>query len=215
MGLAPASERDSSAVISLYDPKNLQVRADVRLEDVPNTQLGQPVQISTAALATPLTGTVVAVTSQADIQKNTLQVKVAIHDPPTVIKPEMLVQVTFLAPEQPGNQNLADQDLIRHLIPKELVKTTAEGTSVWVANLQTSRSRLQPIQLGRASTERLVEVIQGLTATDKLIVSGRDELSPGKRIRVVGEDRNLNGAGNQTSLSSAAPQVAAEAKIQK
>jgi HlyD family secretion protein len=215
MGLSPASERDSSAVVSLYDPKNLQVRADVRLEDVPNAQLGQPVQISTAALATPLTGEVVAVTSQADIQKNTLQVKVLIHDPPAVIKPEMLVQVTFLAPERPGSKDVADQDPLRQLIPKELVKTTPEGTTVWIADLQTSRARQQTIQLGKASTDRLVEVVQGLTATDKLIVSGRDELSPGKRIRVIGEDQNLNGASKSPAANTPAPQMAAESKNQK
>jgi HlyD family secretion protein len=215
MGLSPASERDSSAVVSLYDPKNLQVRADVRLEDVPNAQLGQPVQISTAALATPLTGEVVAVTSQADIQKNTLQVKVLIHDPPAVIKPEMLVQVTFLAPERPGSKDVAGHDPLRQLIPKELVKTTPEGTTVWVADLQTSRARQQAIQLGKASTDRLVEVIQGLTATDKLIVSGRDELSPGKRIRVIREDQNLNGASASPAANTPSPQVAAESKNQK
>lgn len=215
MGLSPASERDSSAIVSLYDPKNLQVRADVRLEDVPNAQLGQPVQISTAALAAPLTGEVVAVTSQADIQKNTLQVKVLIHDPPAVIKPEMLVQVTFLAPEQPGSKDIADQDPLRQLIPKELVKSTPDGTTVWVADLQTSRARQQPIQLGKAGTDRLVEVAQGLTATDKLIVLGRDDLSSGKRIRVVGEDHNLNGASNTPSANISAPQMAAESKNQK
>ncbi len=215
MGLSPASERDSSAVVSLYDPKNLQVRADVRLEDVPNAQLGQPVQISTAALAAPLTGEVVAVTSQADIQKNTLQVKVLIHDPPAVIKPEMLVQVTFLAPEQPGSKDIAAQDPLRQLIPKELVKATPDGTTVWVADLQASRARQVAVQLGKASTERLVEVAQGLTATDKLIVSGRDDLSPGKRIRVVGEEQNLNGASNTSTTNTPAPQMAAESKNQK
>ena len=141
MGLSPASERDSSAVVSLYDPKNLQVRADVRLEDVPNAQMGQPVQISTAALAAPLTGEVVAVTSQADIQKNTLQVKVLIHDPPAVIKPEMLVQVTFLAPELPGNKDIADQDPLRQLIPKELGEDNAgrnHGVGCRLANLASS-----------------------------------------------------------------------------
>ena len=45
-------------------------------------------------------GTVLFISSEADIQKNTLQVKVAIPDPPDVFKPEMLVDVTFLAPER-------------------------------------------------------------------------------------------------------------------
>ena len=101
VGMDPASEQNSSTVISMYDPKSLQVRVDVRLEDVPHVQIGQPVEIQTAALAKPLAGEVLWVTTRADIQKNTLQVKVSITDPPQVITPEMLAQVTFLAPPQP------------------------------------------------------------------------------------------------------------------
>ncbi|MHB8973128.1 MAG: efflux RND transporter periplasmic adaptor subunit [Pirellulaceae bacterium] len=100
-GLTPASEQDSSTVLTLYDPCALQVRADVRLEDVPQVQPGQPVQISCAVLSQPLSGQVLTAISIADIQKNTLQVKVAIDAPPPVMKPDMLVQVIFLAPEKP------------------------------------------------------------------------------------------------------------------
>lgn len=215
MGLSPASERDASAVVSLYDPQSLQVRADVRLEDVPNAQIGQSVQISTAAHTSPLVGEVVAVTSQADIQKNTLQVKVAIHDPPAVIKPEMLVQVTFLAPERPGDKSDSSEDPLRQLIPRELVKSSEQGSSVWIADLTTARARLQPVQLGKASTERLVEVAQGLTATDKLIVSGRESLTSGERIHVVGEDHSLSGASGTVAGVTAAPIASRETKNQK
>ena len=202
MGLSPASERDASAVVSLYDPKQLQVRADVRLEDVPQAQLGQPVQITTAALPTPLAGEVVAVTSQADIQKNTLQVKVAIHDPPAVIKPEMLVQVTFLAAEKPGNKANSSEDPIRQLIPKELVRGGEGGSSVWIADLANNCAKLQTVQLGSASTGELVEVVQGLNTTDKLIVANRDNLRDGQRIAVTGEDRTL---GSRTVSMASAP----------
>ena len=95
-GMDPVSQH-SGAVISLYDPKSLQIRVDVRLEDVSHVRLEQPVTIETAALSTPLTGRVSWMTTRADIQKNTLQVKVAINDPPEVITPEMLAQVTFLS----------------------------------------------------------------------------------------------------------------------
>jgi multidrug efflux pump subunit AcrA (membrane-fusion protein) len=215
MGLSPASERDASAVVSLYDPDNLQVRADVRLEDVPSAQIGQRVQITTAALTSPLLGEVIAVTSQADIQKNTLQVKVAIQDPPPIIKPEMLVQVTFLAPEQPGDKSEAGEDPLRQLIPRELVKSGEQGSSVWVADLVSARAQLRSVQLGRAGTDRLVEVVQGLAATDKLIVSGRESLHPGERIRVIGEDHSLAGASGLPNATNAAPLAARKTTNQK
>lgn len=215
MGLSPASERDSSAVVSLYDPRHLQVRADVRLEDVPNAQVGQLVEITTASLTTSLRGEVVAVTSQADIQKNTLQVKVSINDAPPVIKPEMLVQVTFLAPAIPGDNSEGTEDPLRQLVPRELVEKSEQGSSVWVANLATGRARRQSVQLGKAGTDRLIEIAQGLIATDKLIVSGREGLGEGERIRVTGEDRNLGGASASAEGTSEAPLAARDTKNQK
>lgn len=214
MGLGAASERDASTVVTLYDPKQLQIRADVRLEDVPQVQAGQPVQISTAAVREPLIGHVITATSQADIQKNTLSVKVSIQDPPAVVKPEMLAQVTFLAPEIPGSKVQGDQDPIRLLVPRELVETSESGSTIWIVDSAASVARRRVIQLGRAGTGQLIEVTQGLTALDKLIVGGREGLEEGERIRVTGEDRML-GAATGKSLTAAAQSSAGDVQLKK
>src|SRR5207249_6473462 len=120
MGMAPASLHDASTVVTLYDPALLQVRADVLLEDVPRVQPGQAVKIETpAAPGGPLDGVVLYATSQADIQKNTLQVKVAIQAPPVTLRPDMLVQVRFLAPPAPKSVGGASQQPLRLLIPRQ------------------------------------------------------------------------------------------------
>jgi HlyD family secretion protein len=204
MGINAASERDASTVATLYDPAQLQIRADVRLEDVPQVQVGQPVQISTAAASQPLIGRVLAMTSQADIQKNTLSVKVSIDDPPLVIKPEMLAQVTFLAPETPGTKREGEQDPLRLLVARELVESTEGGSAVWVADSAGGVARRRTIQLGRAGTGQLVEVTQGLNALDKLIVGGREGLEDGDRIRITGEDRSLGTKGGKPVATTAA-----------
>ena len=87
-------------VATLYDPQQLQVRADVRLEDVPNVLPGQKVQVETASASSPLEGEVLFTTSTANIQKNTLETKIAILNPPPTIRPEMLAKVTFLARDE-------------------------------------------------------------------------------------------------------------------
>ncbi len=191
MGLTSASESDSSSVASMYDPKQLQVRVDVRLEDVSQVQLGQSVQLTTSASPAVLQGVVLGITSQADIQKNTLQVKVSITDPPEVLRPEMLAQVTFLAPQSARPATEANHDPLRMLVPQELIETSESGASVWVIDGSQTIARRQTIQLGEAKTSELVEVIGGLTALDKLIVAGRDELADGARIRVTRADRSL------------------------
>lgn len=205
MGLAAASERDASTVATLYDPRQLQVRADVRLEDVPQVQLGQGVQIRTSAASRPLSGRVLAVVSQADIQKNTLSVKVAIDDPPAVIRPEMLAQVTFLAPEVDAPSIEDEQSPLRLLVDRELIAATDGGDFVWVAEAGRTVARRRSVQVGHATAGGLVEITHGLSALDRLIVQGRDGLSDGQRIRVVGEDRSLGAARAAAALAAAQP----------
>jgi multidrug efflux pump subunit AcrA (membrane-fusion protein) len=187
-GLDPISESDASAVVSLYDPKSLQVRVDVRLEDIPQVQIGQPAEITTAALPHPLAGEVLWMTTKADIQKNTLQVKVAIKDPPAVITPEMLAQVIFVAPPQPVKSADGEQKPLRLLVPRQLISGGDGGSTLWIADIEHGIARQQTIQLGRAGTRELVEVTKGLDPTTKLIVGGREKLVAGARIRVAGED---------------------------
>jgi HlyD family secretion protein len=180
-------EQGTSAVVSLYDPASLQIRVDVRLEDVPRVQIGQAANIETAALEQPITGKVLSVTTRADIQKNTLQVKVGIDAPPDVIKPEMLAKVTFLAPP-PIEDVVEGEQPLRIFAPQALVNSD----SVWVADLTAKVARLQAVKTGlSAAVGGLVEITDGLNPTDKLIVGGRESLTDGARIRIAGADSSL------------------------
>lgn len=190
MGLESLTGQSSGTVISMYDPRMLQVRADVRLEDVPMVQPGQPVEIVTALSKEPIAGTVLMPTSSANIQKNTLEVKVAITDPPSSIRPEMLVTVTFLAPEQQASPDQESQESERMLVPRQLVQTTQDGSRVWIVD-STGRARLQPVVLGNSESGSFVEVVEGVQPTDKLISSDVQGLQTGTRVVITGEDPTL------------------------
>lgn len=186
MGLSPGSLHESSTVALLYEPTRLQVRADVPLGEVARVRPGQAARVESSALpAGPLEGEVLFATSQADVQKNTLQVKVAVKSPPPLLKPDMLVQVTFLAPAASGTP--AEGDSLRLLVPRSLVEAGEGGGRVWVADQAAGRAVLRTVQLGAASGE-LVEVREGLNASDKLIASGREGLRDGRKITVTGEE---------------------------
>lgn len=189
MGLDPGGEQRSSTVLTLYDPQQLQVRADVRLEDVPLIQPGQPVRIETPAVKGSLTGQVLQATSQANIQKNTLEVKVGINTPTSDIRPEMLVTTTFLALPSPQSDRNRSEPSEHLLIPRQLVESTGESATIWVADTQ-GIARRRAIQLGKAGTDQLVEVTSGLTPTDRLIASGRESLTDGDRLRIT-EDTQI------------------------
>jgi HlyD family secretion protein len=189
MGQSAIGHPEASTVISMYDPNQLQIRADVRLEDVPKVEPGQRVLIyAPVSPDRPLEGEVLQITSQADIQKNTLQVKVAVKAPPAMLRPDMLVQTSFLAPAQPDAND--ERQTLRLLIPKQLVESAEANSFVWTADIAGKVARKTSIKLGRTSGD-FVEILQGLNPSDRLIFDGRSGLSDGQRISITHGDAGV------------------------
>jgi len=197
-GMPGDSQFGSSIVATMYDPKQLQIRADVRLEDLPLVAEGQTVAIETASLENPISGKVLQVTSAADIQKNTLEVKVAVIDPPELLKPEMLVQLTFLGHETPGNSESRGKKQ-RPFVPELLINSNEEGEFIWIADQDARVAKHTTIKTaGRSDENGLIEITEGITMSSKLIVSGREGLQDGDRIEITGEDTTF-GLSNRGS----------------
>jgi hypothetical protein len=56
----------------------------------------------------------------------------------------------------------------------------------------TGRAEQQAVELAPGERDRTgesVEVVSGLQPTDKLIATGLEQLTPGLRVKVVGEER--------------------------
>ena len=74
-------------------------------------------------------GEVTRITNQADLQKNTLQIKVRLIDPAIMLKPEMLTRVKFLGDEQsPDGSGAAVDSGV--LVPASALVETPTGYSV-------------------------------------------------------------------------------------
>ncbi len=203
-GMGPIPNADGSTVVTLYRPEMLQVRVDVRFEDIPKVALGQPVEINNPALAQPLAGKVLFVSSEADIQKNTLQVKVAIESAPNVLKPEMLVDVTFLAPKTAVAEATASEELQLYL-PQQLIQRDESGSFVWEADRSAGTAVKTPLTTGRAAAGGLVQVTGGLDATSRVIARGHEGLADGDRIRVVDEEANYAAAAAAPMADASQP----------
>jgi len=194
---------DGSTIVTLYRPDMLQVRVDVRFEDIPKVRLGQPVQIENPALESSLTGKVLFVSSEADIQKNTLQVKVAIESPPLVLKPEMLVDVTFLAPKEQQKETGAQTEM-RLYVPQQLIRQDETGTFVWLADQSARVARRTPVETGLVGSNGMTEIKSRLAISSRIIASGHEGLHDGDRIRVTGEESispSVNGSGRDRSMN--------------
>jgi HlyD family secretion protein len=195
-GMNQAANADGSTVVTLYRPEMLQVRVDVRFEDIPKVSLGQPVQINNPALENPLAGKVLFVSSEADIQKNTLGVKVAIDSAPEVFKPEMLVDVIFLAPKSAAADHEVSEET-RLYVPQQLIFQDDTGSYVWLADRSSGTARKTRVTTGGAVAGGLVHVTSGLNSADRILARGHEGLADGDRIRIVDEepDHTANAAG--------------------
>jgi RND family efflux transporter MFP subunit len=187
-GMTQMQGYDGSTVVTLYRPDMLQVRVDVRFENIPQVSRGQPVEIDNPALAAPLIGKVLFVSSEADKQKNTLQVKVLIPDPPAVFKPEMLVDVTFLSQASPASEDenqTTGTEMTRIFIPRQLVENDGSRSFVWLADRSARIARKQTIETGSPGADGLVEVSRGLNISSRIIATGSDGLTDGCRIHIT------------------------------
>jgi len=186
-GMTQMQGHDGSTVVTLYQPGRLQARVDVRFGDLPQVAVGQAVRINNPALAGPLLGHVLFVSSIADIQKNTLEVKVEIVDPPLVFKPDMQVEITFLSLGAAENGS-RQTDKLRHYIPEALVHNDADGNFVWMADRTRLRARRISVTVGASAPGGLVEISGDLARGSRVISGGGEGLVDGEAIRIDGEE---------------------------
>jgi len=105
--VAPMREHGTahgSALMTIADPRHLQGWVEVNQRDAGRVFEGQSVSLASEALrGQTVRGEVARIMPMANLQRNTIHLKIAIPDPPEGLRPEMSVQVTFeTAPRQAG-----------------------------------------------------------------------------------------------------------------
>jgi len=176
--------QESAHVVYLYDPQKLQVRTDVPLADAAQVGVGQKAKIIVDVLPDEeFTGHISRIVHEADLEKNTLEVKVAIDNPSPQLKPEMLARIKFMGS---GPQD-ANSSAMRIFVPERLCRDrSGDKAKVWLVTAQ-STAKLQDITLDGARQEGWVGVVSGLNLGDTLIAEPIDGLEDGRKVNVQGE----------------------------
>jgi RND family efflux transporter MFP subunit len=176
--------RESAHVIYLYDPHKLQVRADVPLVDAAKVSVGQKARVVVDVLPDEeFSGRVSRIVHEADIQKNTLEVKVAIDNPSPELKPEMLARIKFLG----STTQDTDASALSIFAPERLCRDrSGDKARVWVVTAQ-STAKVQEITLGGHRQDGWVQVVSGLNLGDAVIADPPEGLEDGRKVRIKGE----------------------------
>ena len=209
----------SAHIVHLYDPARLQVRVDVPLADASHIRVGQPCEIIADILPdTTFAGTVLRITHEADLQKNTLQAKVAITNPSPLLRPEMLARVKFLAgptASSPSTNNptptntsttAASQSTTTNasvLVPTSAIDTPPNAPPrVWiVTNRAGNRGTLRAVPVTMPTTNNSNDhdnytAVSGPIAPGALIVNNPTNLSEGQPVRVATASTQPAGASS-------------------
>lgn len=209
-GATSGSELMSGAMFKLYDPSKLQVRVDVPLADSGKVDVGCTAEIETEACpGRVFQGVVSRIVHEANIQRNTVQVKVTIKNPDGVLKPEMLARVRFFAgstiqeqgekqsnssPVSPGAManNPSTRTSAGLLIPEKAIHQR-DGDSAQVFVVEHDESGTASLAIERkistrlTSTAGLLQATEGLRLGDRVIIDAPATIANGTRVRIAGE----------------------------
>ncbi|MDY7107120.1 MAG: efflux RND transporter periplasmic adaptor subunit [Planctomycetota bacterium] len=181
----------SAHVVHIYDPQRLQVRVDVPLADAASVGVGQEAEIIVEVLPDRVfRGRVTRIVNEADIAKNTVEVKVEIDDPISALKPQMLARVRFLATVEPETGEEALRQ--RVFAPADVLASAGDESTadvLVIGRLRADRGRVEQrsITLGPTVVDGWREVTDGLRPGDLLVMNAPAGLEAGDRVRVLGE----------------------------
>lgn len=196
-----ADNMESATIAILYNPKELQARIDVPLAEAAQLEVGQAVRLRSEVLpGTDFRGRVTRIVGEADLQRNTLQVKVAIENPDERLRPEMLCRAEFLgaAPEtRSGSERgqatgSASVARVTIFVPMNAFTggTASEAAqqaeaTVWRVDASGDHVTPQRITLGREVRGGFREVREGLKPGDRVVVNPPADLKSGDRFQTL------------------------------
>jgi HlyD family secretion protein len=172
----------SAVVVTLYDPEKLQVRVDVPLADAAKIAVGQQAEIIAEILPNQtFQGEVSRIVHKASVQKNTLEVQVALLETSPFLRPEVLSRVRFLAVEQAQQDDEKREALY---IPESAVK----DSTVWIVSAfdgDRGTARRRSVTLGETGQDGWVEVRSGIRGGDIVVLQPSDSLRDNRPVRVT------------------------------
>lgn len=179
--VAPAIFGGSStrgSVVTIIDPKSLEVEVDVNESSIGRIHAGLPAEIALDAVSDRrFPGEAYQIVPTADRQKATVKVKVRFIELDPRILPDMSAKATFLK----KTEGASNEPSSRVIVPKTAIQRRDGQTVVLV--LSNDQIHIQQVQTGAESGDR-VEIKQGLVGGEMVVVRGGDGLSAGSRVRV-------------------------------
>ena len=180
-------DKDAAAAAILYEGGKLQARIDVPLSEAAKINLGQMVEITSSILPEKVfRGRISRILGEADLQRNTLQVKVSLIDTHPRLRPEMLCRAKFFGM---SSHNKEGSSQFKIFINKDLFKIGSEDSNsekeLWVISNNGKTCEKRRVSIGGTIRGQYISVTQGLLAGEAIILNPPEALENGDRVEIT------------------------------
>ncbi|MEW6741402.1 MAG: efflux RND transporter periplasmic adaptor subunit [Planctomycetota bacterium] len=177
---------EDGAVLSLFDPADLEARIDVNQDDLARVAVGQVVAITTRAEPDLVhQGKVILIEPKADLIKNTVPVRVKLLDAADrAFYPDMVVTARFLSSAEETERATAPPAVTVPVAAVQVPPLQADGEAGAVFVVEEGRVRRVEVRLGRLEQDRY-EVVSGLQGGELVVVGSVEPLSDGAPVRIA------------------------------
>jgi len=175
---------DAGTAAILYEEGKLQARIDVPLNEVSKINLGQSVEITSSIFPSKVfQGKVTRILGEADLQRNTLQVKVSLLNPDPKLRPEMLCRAKFF---DIGTSYTKEKHQMKIFVP-QFVRSSNLGDDdvLWVLSVDGNHAEKRKVSFGTEVREAYIEISSGLRAGDKIILNPPPQIKEGDRVKII------------------------------
>lgn len=178
---------ESATIAILYEPDSLQARIDVPLEQAASLFVDQAVWIRSNFLPdTRFRGKVTRIVGEADLQRNTLQAKVALLETDPRLRPEILCRAEFLASGDGSTQaatNGSAGSLLLFVPASAVQDQSGDKAQVWT--IAAGRDVVEPrtIRLGNEKRKDHLQVLEGLRPGERVVVNPPADLQESERVK--------------------------------
>jgi len=159
-------------LFKIVDSNPLKLTFTVPENNAGEIKIGQKVQVQSRAFADrTYQGTIYFINPKVDIETRTVEVKAWVDNPDYILKPGFYVNVKTLLEER------------KSLVLPESSVLVREGKSM-VMSVVNNAIQYKPVTPG-VRFDGKVEILDGITAEDKVVLSGRSEIYEGTRVEII------------------------------
>lgn len=166
------SASPQSPAITIINDSNVQIKIDVTETNVDQVYVGMSAEVSVQSQNVITSGNITEISPEIDEKTGTFKVTVSIDNADSKLKTGMLGNVRLI--------NNEDENKI--YVPKSSIVTKDDETYVFV--VKDGKLNKQVVKVGNEKN-KYIEVLDGLTTDDEVIVEGSNSISENKSFNII------------------------------